>query len=61
MIKQRAELTFQYNLKQGRHAWFRLTPAYSVKMVQQLLEKGDTIRYVLDPFAGTGTTGLVCQ
>lgn len=61
VIEQRPELTFRYNLKQGRHAWLRLTPAYSVKMVQQILERCRAVRYVLDPFAGTGTTGLVCQ
>lgn len=60
MVKQRADLTFKYNLKHGRHSWLRLTPAYSIKIVQQILERDPTITYVLDPFSGTGTTGLVC-
>ena len=60
MAKQRADLTFKYNLKQGRHGWLRLTPAYSIKIVRQILEKHRGITYVLDPFSGTGTTGLVC-
>lgn len=60
MITQRAELTFKHNLKQGRHGWLRLTPAYSVKVVQEILESRARPRYVLDPFSGTGTTGLVC-
>lgn len=60
MITQKTELTFRYNLKQGRHGWLRLTPAYSVKIVQEILETITTPLYVLDPFSGTGTTGLVC-
>lgn len=60
MISQRADLTFKYNLKHGRHAWLRLTPAYSVKIVEQILAEHPTVGHVLDPFAGTGTTGLVC-
>ncbi|HNT76349.1 MAG TPA: DNA adenine methylase [Anaerolineae bacterium] len=60
MVEQRADLTFKYNLKRGRHGWIRLTPAYSVKIVQQILDEHPDVRYVLDPFSGTGTTGLVC-
>jgi hypothetical protein len=59
-IAQRADLTFKHNLKQGRHGWLRLTPAYSVKVVQDGLERVGKPERVLDPFAGTGTTGLVC-
>lgn len=61
MAKQRADLTFKYNLKHNRHGWLRLTPAYSIKIVQQILKKHPEITYVLDPFSGTGTTGLVCS
>jgi len=57
---QRAELTFKHNLKLGRHGWLRLTPAYSVRLVQDVLNDTDQPRRVLDPFSGTGTTGLVC-
>jgi hypothetical protein len=59
-IPQRADLTFKHNLKQGRHSWLRLTPAYSVKVVEQVLARNREAHYVLDPFSGTGTTGLVC-
>ncbi len=59
MTKQRADLTFKDNLKRGRHGWVRLTPAYSVKVVQQILDSHPEIEYILDPFSGTGTTGLV--
>ena len=59
--KQNAEFTFKYNRSMGRHGWLRLTPAYSVKIVEQIL---DGLEYkpkcVLEPFSGTGTTGLVC-
>ena len=60
MVSQRSDLTFKYNLKQGRHGWLRLTPAYSVKVVQNLLDRLDNPQRVLDPFSGSGTTGLVC-
>ena len=60
MTKQRDDLTFRYNLKNGRHGWLRLTPAYSIKVVQHILESHPAIQYVLEPFSGTGTTGLVC-
>lgn len=60
MITARADLTFKENLKHGRHSWLRLTPAYSVKVVQDILIKVGKPSYVLDPFSGTGTTGLAC-
>ena len=54
-------LTFRGNLKETRYGWLRLTPAYSVHLVAELLDAawsaGDV---VLDPFCGTGTTALVC-
>jgi hypothetical protein len=56
-------LTFRANVRRGRHGWLRLTPAYSVHLVGELLDAhagpGDGAR-VLDPFCGTGTTALVC-
>jgi 16S rRNA G966 N2-methylase RsmD len=60
MNNQRADLTFKQNIQHGRHGWIRLTPAYSVKLVGQLLDQLPSARYVLDPFSGSGTTGLVC-
>lgn len=60
MVSESSDLTFKYNLKQGRHGWLRLTPAYSVKVVQNLLDRLDNPQRVLDPFSGSGTTGLVC-
>ena len=39
MVDQRADLTFKYNLKAGRHGWLRLTPAYSIKLVEKILEQ----------------------
>ncbi len=61
--KQRADYTFKYNRNLERHGWLRLTPAYSVKLVKELvqqtkLEHQDEI-FILDPFSGTATTGLV--
>ena len=45
----------------GRHGWLRLTPAYSVHLVEEILSDLDYIpQCVLEPFSGTGTTELVC-
>jgi hypothetical protein len=60
MLWPQEELTFKHNLKHGRHGWLRLTPACSVKVVYTILERHPEITFVLDPFSGTGTTGLVC-
>ncbi|ABU57071.1 DNA methyltransferase [Roseiflexus castenholzii] len=56
-----AHLTHKANLRHTRYGWLRLTPAYSVHLVQDVLSQitpHDTV--VLDPFCGTGTTALAC-
>jgi hypothetical protein len=58
-LSQCAELTFKHNRQHGRHGWLRLTPAYSVRLVEQILEgSGERADVVFDPFSGTGTTAL---
>ncbi len=57
---RRVELTYKDNQQRGRHSWLRLTPAYSVRIVEQILQDNPSIRRVLEPFAGTGTTGVAC-
>jgi len=57
-LRQRADYTHKYNLRTGRHGWLRLTPAYSVKIVEELIEKFDRPVSIFDPFCGTGTTAL---
>ena len=57
-IGRRAELTFKHNREHGRHGWLRLTPAYSVRVVRELLDGLPAGARVLDPFSGTGTTAL---
>ena len=58
-MRQRADLTYKQNVQHGRHGWLRLTPAYSVRLVDQVLaEFGDGARNVFEPFSGTGTTPL---
>jgi DNA modification methylase len=52
-------LTFKGNLKDTRYGWLRLTPAYSLNLVDELLDGIDEGDRVLDPFCGTGTTALV--
>jgi hypothetical protein len=53
--------TFRGNLRSTRHGWLRLTPAYSVELVRELVDthRGGELP-VLDPFCGTGTTALAC-
>jgi len=60
--QRRDDLTFRGNLRSTRHGWLRLTPAYSVHLVSEILETAgvDRSMVVLDPFCGTGTTALVC-
>lgn len=65
-MKQRSDYTFKYNRKFGRHGWLRLTPAYSIKLVQEILWNNDLFENkkfsgtnILDPFCGTATTGIV--
>lgn len=57
---RRDHLTYKGNRDRGRHDWLRLTPAYSVHVVQNLIADCDQDDRVLDPFCGTGTTALVC-
>jgi predicted methyltransferase len=56
-----ASITFRGNLRSTRHGWLRLTPAYSVELVRQLLAARSRADLpVLDPFCGTGTTLVAC-
>ena len=57
-LSQRADLTFKHNMFRSRHGWFRLTPAYSVKLVNEILDSRPDALSVLDPFSGTATTTL---
>ena len=58
-ISQGRHLTFKGNIGVGRHDWLRLTPAYSYSLVKETLMNADPSSVILDPFSGTGTTGLV--
>lgn len=58
-ILNRPDYTFKYNSKLGRHGWLRLTPAYSVKLVEELVSDTIPSSNILDPFSGTATTGVV--
>lgn len=57
-LRQRADYTHKHNFKTGRHGWLRLTPAYSVKVVEELIEQCDRPMRIYDPFSGTATTAL---
>jgi hypothetical protein len=61
-LRRNDHLSFRGNLAQTRYGWLRLTPAYSLHLVGDLLDgaaAGPDAR-VLDPFCGTGTTALAC-
>ena len=65
-MERRSDYTFKYNTKMGRHGWLRLTPAYSIKLVKEILHSNDLFGcksfdggLILDPFCGTATTGIV--
>ena len=58
--RRNAHLTHQENRGVGRHGWLRLTPAYSYRLVAEALaDRCGDAPVVLDPFSGSGTTGLV--
>lgn len=57
-LRQRADYTHKYNIKTGRHGWLRLTPAYSVRVVEEVMDRAKGHLRVLDPFCGTATTAL---
>lgn len=57
-LRQRADFTYKFNSKTGRHGWLRLTPAYSLKIVEELIVSKPQAKRILDPFCGTGTTAL---
>ncbi len=57
-LRQRADYTHKFNSSTGRHGWLRLTPAYSVKIVEELMALYERPQRVLDPFCGTATTAL---
>lgn len=59
-ITTSSAVTFRGNLARSRHGWLRLTPAYSVQLVERLIRGLPTRTRVLDPFCGTGTTLLTC-
>ena len=59
-LTQRADYTQKHNAKLGRYGWLRLTPAYSLKIVSEILSgyDHDSKINIFDPFCGTGTTAL---
>lgn len=57
-VRQWADLTHKYNRTSGRHGWLRLTPAYSVKVVDDIIAHRPRDTRIFDPFSGTATTPL---
>ena len=46
-LGRRAHLTFRGNVALGRHGWLRLTPAYSLALVRELLKQSGPDEFVL--------------
>jgi hypothetical protein len=57
-LRQRSDYTYKFNSNTGRHGWLRLTPAYSLKIVEELIVGHEQTKRIFDPFCGTGTTVL---
>jgi DNA modification methylase/SAM-dependent methyltransferase len=59
----REAVTFVENKKSPIHRWYPLTQGFSERLVLALLRdlKASSQTIVLDPFAGCGTTNLVCR
>ena len=57
-LRQRVDFTYKFNTKTGRHGWLRLTPAYSLKIVEDLIIAHGSAKRIFDPFCGTATTAL---
>jgi hypothetical protein len=56
-----SHFTYKGNLKNTRYGWLRLTPAYSIHLVSEILNvRQGSNPVILDPFCGTGTTALLC-
>ena len=49
-LRQRADYTYKFNARAGRHGWLRLTPAYSIKVVEELIAGHHTTKRIFDPF-----------
>jgi hypothetical protein len=56
--ERKPHLTYRGNRDVGRHGWLRLTPAYSVRLVREIVSACPPGVVVTDPFSGTGTTAL---
>lgn len=56
-------VTFVPNKTEPIHRWYKYTQAYSAGLVRSLLGELEAreAHLVMDPFAGCGTTGLVCR
>lgn len=60
-ISSGKNLTFKGNSGHGRYAWLRLTPAYSLHLVQQVVGDLPSGSTVIEPFSGSGTTALAAM
>lgn len=66
MKKKELSSTFLDNMSLPVHRWYRYTAGFSAEWVEDVVKKyikkeKTTNRVVLDPFAGSGTTLLVCD
>lgn len=59
--RQRADYTHKFNAKSGRYGWLRLTPAYSVKVVEELMGQCKYPLRILDPILWDGDNSTECS
>jgi len=62
-VAKRSDYTFKYNKKLGRHGWLHLTPAYSVKLVTEIIDNipEDAFNHVSMSFHDEVTTFKIEQ
>lgn len=62
-LKKQRSGTFTDNMKLPVHRWFRYSAGFSAEWVQVVIEtyKKEKPLYILDPFAGSGTTLLAAD
>lgn len=53
--------TFRPNHTQAIHRWYPYLEGYSKQFVEKEISEMEDVKNVLDPFAGSGTTMLVCS
>lgn len=57
-VQLKAAGTFRDNKNEPLHCWFNYTEGFSYKLVREILTSYPESRMIVDPFAGSATTGV---